>query len=66
MYTPMDAANKTLPEITTDFERIAREYAPCDIVIADVEAGTPDARVLELVELCKLLSVPSQAIPSAE
>lgn len=64
MYTPMDAANKTLPEIATDFERIAREYAPCDIVIADVEAGTPDARIIELVELCKKLSVSSHALPS--
>jgi hypothetical protein len=51
MYTPMDAANKTLPEIEADFERMAREYAPCDVVIADLEAGTPDTRVLELVEL---------------
>lgn len=25
MYTPMDAANKTMPEITADFERMARE-----------------------------------------
>lgn len=53
MYTPMDAANKTRREIETDFGRIAREYAPCDVVIADLEAGTPDARVIELVELCR-------------
>lgn len=57
MHTPMDAANKTLPEIEADFERLAREYAPCDVVIADLEAGTPDARVAELVELCKKFSV---------
>lgn len=53
MYTPMDAANKTLPEIEANFERMAREYAPCDVVIADLEAATPDARVVELVKLCK-------------
>ena len=58
MYTPMDAANKTLPEIEADFARIAREYAPCDVVIADLETGTPDERVFELVELCKRLSDP--------
>jgi hypothetical protein len=51
MYTPMDAANKTLSEIEADFARMAREYAPCDVVIADLEAGTPDARIVELVEL---------------
>jgi hypothetical protein len=56
MYTPMDAANKTMPEIETDFERVAREYAPCDVVIADLEAGTPDARVIGLIELCGRLS----------
>jgi hypothetical protein len=51
MYTPMDAVNKTLPEIEADFERMAAEYAPCDVVIADLDAGTPDARVVELVQL---------------
>jgi hypothetical protein len=56
MYTPMDAANKTLPEIEVDFRRIACDYAPCDIVIADLEAGTPDARVLDLIDLCAQFS----------
>jgi hypothetical protein len=51
MYTPMDAANRTLPAIEADFARMAREYAPCDVVIADLEAGTSDARIVELVEL---------------
>ena len=60
MYTPMDAANKTMTEIEADFERLAREYAPCDVVIADIEAGTADARVVELVELCKKLSSPTR------
>jgi hypothetical protein len=49
MYTPMDAARKTSAAIEDDFRRIANEYAPCDIVIADIEAGTPDERVLEIV-----------------
>jgi hypothetical protein len=59
MYTPMDAANKTMREIEADFARIAREFAPCDIVIADLDVGTPDARVVELVELCKKFSAPT-------
>jgi hypothetical protein len=49
----MDAANKSMPEIEADFDRIAREFAPCDVVIADIEAGTSDARIAELVELSK-------------
>jgi hypothetical protein len=52
MYTPMDAVNKPWPQIEADFERTARDYAPCDVVIADLEAGTPDGRVLELLALC--------------
>lgn len=56
MYTPMDLANRSSGALRADFEKIAREYAPCDIVIADIEAGTPDARVLEAVELCRQLS----------
>jgi len=64
MCTPMDAANKTLPKIETDFERMARDYAPCDVVIADLEAGMPDSRIIELVELCKKFSLPNRPLRS--
>ena len=53
MYTPMDVANKTLHQIQADLEKIADECGPCDIVAADIEAGTPDAKVLELIQLCE-------------
>lgn len=53
MYTPMDVANKSSDELRADFERIAKEYGPCDVVLADIEAGTPDERVQELVDLCR-------------
>ncbi|MBN2295119.1 MAG: hypothetical protein JXM70_22005 [Pirellulales bacterium] len=56
MYTPMDLANKPEREIREDFERIVRDYAPCDIVIADIEAGTPDERVRFAMDLCRELS----------
>lgn len=56
MYTPMDLASKSSAGLRADFERVAREYAPCDIVMADIEDGTPDARVLEAVEICRRLS----------
>lgn len=52
MYKPTDLANKSGEDIRHDLERIAREYGPCDIVAADIEAGTPDRRVLELIEMC--------------
>jgi hypothetical protein len=56
MYTPMDLANKSLTAIRSDVERIARDYAPCDLVLADIEAGTPDERVRGLLELCEEFS----------
>jgi hypothetical protein len=56
MFTPMDAANKSLAEIEDDFRCIAAQYAPCDIVVADIDASTPDSRVMELVGLCRQLS----------
>ncbi|MFQ5794170.1 MAG: hypothetical protein ACE5JP_03865 [Candidatus Bipolaricaulia bacterium] len=60
MYTPMDVADKRSAEIRSDLEQIAREYGPCDMVFADIEAGTPDERVLELVKLCEEISQKSE------
>lgn len=56
MYTPMDVANKSSEEIRADFERVAAEYGPCDIVLADIESDTPDSRVVELVDICAEIS----------
>ncbi|MDA2938868.1 hypothetical protein MYX75_11480, partial [Acidobacteria bacterium AH-259-A15] len=50
---PMDVANKTSTELESDLEQIACEYGPCDLVFADIESGTPDERVIELVKLCE-------------
>lgn len=47
MYTPTDLANKSPEELRADIRRIARELAPCDIVMADIDAEIPDSRVLE-------------------
>jgi hypothetical protein len=56
MYTPMDVANKPSGELKMDLERFAREYGPCDIVFADIDAGTPDERIAELFRLCEEIS----------
>jgi hypothetical protein len=56
MYKPTDLANKTMGELRGDVERIARDYGPCDLVLADIEAGTPDERILAVVELCAHIS----------
>lgn len=56
MYTPMDLANKRRDEIDADLQQIAQEYGPCDLVCADIDAGTPDERVTEVIERCQQLS----------
>jgi hypothetical protein len=35
-----------------NLEKIASRYAPCDVVVADIEAGTPDERILAFLKLC--------------
>jgi len=52
MYRPTDLANKSIETIRMELERVACEYAPCDVVVADIEADTPDERVLAFLELC--------------
>ena len=57
MYTPMELANKPLKVIRSDLARIAEDYGPCDIVIADVEADVPDERVRAVADACHELSL---------
>jgi len=56
MYPPVELANKPLSEIRRDLELITHDYAPCDMVFADIESGTPDDRVIEVIELCEEMS----------
>jgi len=53
MYTPMHLANKPTAEIEADLGRIASEYDPCDLVLADIDAGVPDERVQAVADLCQ-------------
>jgi uroporphyrinogen-III decarboxylase len=55
MYTPTDLVNKSIEKIRLDISRIYNELSPCDIVLADIETGTPDQRVLDFVNLTKLM-----------
>ena len=56
MYSPVDLERKSLDAIRSDMQRIAREYAPCDVVMADVESTTPDRRVSDFLDLADALS----------
>jgi len=53
MYTPMEMSSNPLAEIKSHLNRIACEYAPCDIVFADIESDTPDERVIKVIEMCE-------------
>ncbi len=56
MLTPKDLSEKTVDELRKDLERIAGEYAPCDVVAADIDAGVPDGKVLAFYKMCEELS----------
>jgi hypothetical protein len=55
LYTPGEAESRSLAEIHADLKRIAREYAPCDIVLADVETTMPDTRINDFLAMAKEL-----------
>jgi len=56
MYTPIDPLKKSTSEVRADLVRIASEYGPCDVVLADVAAGTPDERTRMFMQICEELS----------
>jgi len=58
MYTPMDLRRKSMPEIEADLARIARDLGPCDLVLADIDAGTPDERVRDIAAACARMARP--------
>lgn len=51
MYTPMDLTAKSLIQIKQDINKIAHTFAPCDIVLADIEEGVPDHKVKAFFEI---------------
>jgi hypothetical protein len=55
LYTPGEAESKSTDELYRDLEHIAREYAPCDIVLADVETTMPDSRINDFLEMAQEL-----------
>jgi hypothetical protein len=56
IYTAMDMANKSEAQIREDFEQIARELAPCDVGMPNLEPENSDERILFAMDLCEELS----------
>jgi hypothetical protein len=65
MYSPVRLHDAPLEEIRADMQKIHAELSPCDIVMADIQAQTPDRRVIDLLEICRELeqTTPGQANP---
>jgi len=56
LYSPVKLQDATLDEIAADMARIYEELAPCDVVMADIQATTPDERVNDLLAICARLA----------
>jgi hypothetical protein len=52
LYSPVKLQEAGLEEIRRDMEKIFAELGPCDLVMADIQASTPDARVQALLDIC--------------
>ncbi|MEA2062377.1 MAG: uroporphyrinogen decarboxylase family protein [Gemmatimonadota bacterium] len=55
LYSPVRLQDSSWEEIKKDMEKICRDLSPCDIVMADIQATTPDGRVNELLRICREL-----------
>ncbi len=53
LYSPRRIIEASAAEIRADLERVARELAPCDIVMGDIPVETPDERVREFLAMCR-------------
>ena len=52
LYSPVKLQEGTLEEIRADAEKIYQDLGPCDLVMADIQASTPDQRVRDLLDAC--------------
>ncbi len=53
LLTPGEFESADIGELKTLVSRINREYAPCDIVLADIESTTDDSRIQEFLDLVR-------------
>ncbi|MBW8002965.1 MAG: hypothetical protein FVQ80_13260 [Planctomycetes bacterium] len=56
IYSPVKLHQGTWADISSDLEKIFTELAPCDLVMADVQAATPDNTVNRLLKICSELA----------
>ncbi len=56
MYSPVTFHDAPLEQIEADMRHIYAELAPCDVVMADIQAETPDERIVALWEMCAAIA----------
>ena len=56
MYWPTKLEDASLDQIRSDLERVARELAPCDVAMSDIQESTPDSRVNDFMGICRELA----------
>jgi hypothetical protein len=52
LYSPVKLQEGSPEEIRRDMEKIYNDLGPCDLVMADIQASTPDERVQALLDMC--------------
>jgi len=52
LYSPVKLQEAEIEEIRRDMQKIYDDLGPCDLVMADIEASTPDERVRALLDIC--------------
>jgi hypothetical protein len=55
MVSPVELQDAPLEQLESSMRQIRDELSPCDIVMADIQATTPDSRVDELLQMCRTL-----------
>ncbi len=57
LYTPGEIESRTLDEIHDDIDRVRREYAPCDLVLADIDSSVSDSKMADVLSCVEEMSV---------
>ncbi len=63
IYSPVRLQEASYADIRSDMRRIAEELGPCDVVLADIQAGTPDERVNDVLRMCRDAESRGQVVP---
>jgi len=56
LLTSMYLASRSDEELRADLENVARDLAPCDVGLPDIEVDVPDDRILYVLDVCQELS----------